>query len=185
MGKSREKHSGTKVHIIGPGTVLTPFHIIRDTEVGARDPDGGNDTVTLGRSFAEECNIGDECRYVNIHIQAGPRLDDVTSSGWIEWGFCIVKNSDPLPTNTNIGTQTLGDILTKYLRNECLFTGNVPVGIRNPNSQEIRIKIPKSRQMLRVGDEWTLFIRGRTVSSTETGTSNFVVLTSFNFINHH
>ncbi len=66
--KAHEKHSGTKVHTIGPGTVATAFQIIRDTEVGDRDPSGGNDTIQLGRSFDEECNIGDSCKYVNIHI---------------------------------------------------------------------------------------------------------------------
>jgi len=185
MPKSREKHSDTKVHTIGPGTVAVAFQILRDSEVGDRDPAGGNDTITLGRGYGEECNVGDICRYINVHIQGGPRLDDVTSTGWIEWGVVIKKGLDPEPTNTNLGTQTLGDSLTKYFRNECLFTGNIPIGIRNANSQEIRIKLPKAREQLRAGDQVVLYLYGRTVSATETGTGNFRVITSFNFINHH
>ncbi len=185
-GKAYEKHSGTKVHVIGPGTVITPNHLIRDTEVGGRDPAGGNDTIQLGRGYAEECNIGDIVKFVNIHIQAGPQvITDLIATGWIEWAFCIHKKSDVDPTNTNLGTQTLGDVCTKYFRNECIMTGNLPVSSQSGTSQEIQLKIPKSRQMLRTGDEWTLYMYARTVSTVETGTNTFKVYSSFNYKNYH
>ncbi len=187
--KAHEKHSDTKIHVIGPGTVATPFHIMRDTEVGARDPAGGNDTIQLGRGFGEECNIGDTCKYINIIVQAGPRnVNDPINAqdfGWIEWGFCIIKNSDPAPLNTNIGTFTLGDILTKYFRNDCIYTGAIPIGALQCAVQTITLKIPKSKVTLRVGDEWTFFLRARTISSVETATNSFKVLTSCNYINYH
>jgi len=187
--KAHEKHSDTKIHTIGPGTVVTPEHIMRDTQVGARDPDGANDTIQLGRSYAEECNIGDACKYINIIIQAGPKLvsDPVlaTSLGWIEWAFCCHKTTDASPTNTNVGISTLGDICTKYFREECVYTGAMPIGNLQCNVQTIMIKIPKKKVVLRAGDQWVLYIRARTVSSTETGTATFKVITSCNYINYH
>lgn len=186
LGKAHEKHSGTKVFTIGPGTVATPFHIIRESEVGDRDPAGGNDTIQLGRSFEEECNIGDLCKFVNIHIQAGPRTPGSGQNiGWIEWAFTISKGSDAQPVNTNLGTQTLGNVMTTYMRNECLYTGAIPVGFNQPAVAEISLKIPKSRCALRVGDEWTLWMIARTVSATETATDTFRVISSFNYINYH
>ncbi len=185
-GKGNEKHSGTKVHIIGPATVATPFHIIRDSEVGDRDPAGGNDTITLGRSFEEECNIGDCCKYLNVHIQAGPRtVNNLESAGWIEWAIVMAKGTDAPPTNANIGISTLGDICTKYYRNECILTGNLPVSANACSSQEIAVKVPKTKMFLRTGDEWNLFVRARTTSSTETSTASFKVLTFFNYKNYH
>ncbi len=185
-GKGFEKHSGTKVHVIGPGTVAIPFHIIRDSEVGPRDPDGGNDTITLGRSFEEECNVGDSCKFINVHIQAGPRtVNNLESSGWIEWGVVLAKALDPVPTKVNLGISTLGDVLTKYFRQECIMTGNLPVSANACSSMEISLKIPRNKIQLRTGDDWRLYLMPRTVSSTETSTASFKVLTSFNYKNYH
>ncbi len=185
-GKSHEKHSDTLVHTIGPGTVAVARHTMRDTEVGDRDPDGGNDTIQLGRGYGEECNVGDTCKYINIHIQVGPRKDNsLESVGWIEWGFCIHKNSDPLPTNTNLGTLTLGNVLTNYFREQCIMTGFIPVGRAQASGAEIKLKIPPKMQTMRTGDVWDLFMFGRTVSITETSTTSFRVMTSCNYINYH
>jgi len=188
MFQAHEKHADTLVSVIGPGTVAVTEHIMRDTEVGLRDPAGQNDTIQLGRGFAEECNIGDVCKYINIHIQAGPRAatsPNAQMGGWIEWGFVCHKGSDAQPTKANIGTLTLGNILTNYFREECIYTGAVPVGINQPATAEITLKIPKKKQMLRVGDEWTLFYIARTTSSTETESDTFKVFTSCNYINYH
>ncbi len=180
-----EQHSHTIVHTIGPGTVITANMVVRDTQVGPRDEAGGNDTIQLGRSFAEECNIGDECKYVNLFIQVGPRTIADASVGWLEWAFCCHKQDDPLPTNTNLGTNTLGDVCTKYLRNDCIYTGNIPVGRAQANSQNIVIKIPKTKIYLKVGDVWRLYLHHRTTSATETGTQNVRVITSFMYKNYH
>ncbi len=188
MGKSHEKHSDTLISTIGPATATFGRLLVRDTEQGARDPAGGTDTIQLGRGNNEECNQGDSCKYVNIHLQAGPRTvgnANTAENGWIEWGFVIQKNSDTLPAITNFGTQTLGDILTKYFRNQCIYTGNMPVGGQQPNSTEISLKIPKDRIVLKTGDEWVFYFGARTVSATETGTATFRVITSFNYINYH
>jgi len=186
LGTSTEKHSGTKVHVIGPGTTIIANHLIRDTEVGDRTPAGNNDTITLGRSLEEECNIGDKCAYVNIHIQASNRASGSDQNiGWIEWAFACHKGDDAPPTNSNLSIHTLGDIVTKYLRNECIYTGAVPVGLNQPAVAEITLKIPKSKIQLRLGDIWKLYLFARNITSTETATDSFLVISSYNYINHH
>ncbi len=186
LGKAYEKHSDTKIHVIGPATAAIPFHLMRHTEAGARDPDGPDVNIQVGRRLGEECNIGDSCKFINIHIQAGPRtVNNLESSGWIEWGFVCVKDLDPVPTKVNIGTLTLGNILTNYFRNECIMTGVLPVSANACSAQEISLKIPKGKINLRMGDQWILYLAARTVSSTETSTASFKVLTSFNYKNYH
>jgi len=186
--KSHEKHSDTLVSTVGPGTTLIGKLIVRDTEQGDRDPAGSTDTIQLGRGNNEECNQGDTCKYVNIHCQCGPTAvaeNNTTNNGWLEWAFVCKKASDLDPTNTNIGVQTLGDVCTKYFRNECIYTGNFPVGGQQPSSQEIQIKIPKTKMTLRTGDEWVFYFFTRTTSATETATNSFKVISSFNYINYH
>ncbi len=183
--KVYEKHSDTKIHTIGPGTVAVAFQKIRDTEQGPRDPAGAEDTIQLGRSNGEECNQGDICKYINVHIQAGPQLSAVANIGWIEWAVVLKKSSDANPTNVNLGTKTLGDVCTKYMRNECIMTGALPVGDRQASVTEIQLKIPKAKQMLKTGDEWMLFLYARTSSAVQTATDTYRVISSFNYKNYH
>ncbi len=181
-----EKHSGTKMHTIGPGTVIVASHDIRNTEVGDRQPAGGNDTITLGRSYEEECNIGDKCKYINVNLECGPRANSSGQNmGWIEWAIAMHKGTDPLPLNTNLGTSTLGDVVTKYLRNECLLTGAVPVGVNQCAFASIQIKVPSTKIELKTGDVWRLYLYARTSSATDTATDTFRVVSSFNYKNYH
>ena len=183
--KAYEKHSDTLISVLGPGTTVIPSLLIRDSEVGDRSPDGNTDTIQLGRGNNEECNVGDICKYINIHIQAGPRATQTVSEGWLEWAFVIVKGSDPAPTKTNLGTNTLGDVMTKYLRNQCIYTGAIPIGTQQTAVAEISLKIPKTRQRLVQGDEWRLFYMPRTIDAADTGTATFMVVASFNYKNYH
>ncbi len=189
LRKAYEKHSDSLFSVVGPGTVVIPSMLVRDSEVGDRSPDGATDTIQLGRGNNEECNVGDLCKYVNIHVAIAPRTTPdplaVVNIGWLEWAFCIMKGLDPEPTKTNIGTSTLGDIMTKYLRQGCIFTGSIPVGALQPAVAEITLKIPKNKIRLSQGDVWRFFFLPRTASSTETGTNNFKVITSFNYKNYH
>jgi len=185
LGKASEQHSDTKVFTIGPATDPVSEFIIRDTQQGARLPDGDTDTIQLGRGNNEECNVGDTCKYLNVFIEVGPRLEQITSTGWVEWALCMHKQSDAPPGNTNLGTNTLGDVCTKYLRNECILTGSIPVGKAQPNYQEIKVKVPKFKQVLRTGDQYILYLHARTVSATETATNTFRVLCSFIYRNYH
>ncbi len=184
--KAYEKHSDTLISVIGPGTAVIPSMLVRDTEQGDRNPAGATDTIQLGRGNNEECNQGDICKYINITVAAGPRTTGADSSlGWLEWAFCIMKGSDPEPTKANLGTNTLGDIMTKYLRNKCIFTGTIPMGLAQCSVAEIKLKIPNMSQRLVLGDEWRFFFIPRTVVSTDTATNTFKVVTSFNYKNYH
>lgn len=185
MPKSKEKHSGTKVHLIGPGTVLVANHILRDTEVGARDPAGGNDTIQLGRSYEAECNVGDVCRYINVMLQCGPTVNANTSAGWIEYAFVTKREADADPVNTNLGTQTLQNVCTTYFRNECFHTGAVPIGQAQCATANILLKIPKAKQVLRAGEQIVLYLYARTPNSVETATQTFKVYSTFIYSNHH
>lgn len=185
---AHEKHADTLISVIGPGTAVIPSHKMRDTESGLRDPAGASSNIQANRTFGEECNIGDTCSYINIHIQAGPRVvtaNNTIQTGWIEWGFVCHKGSDPAPLKTNLGTMTLGNVLTNFFREECIYTGAVPVGGSQPAAAEIVLKIPPKKRVLRAGDEWTLFFLPRTVDSVDTATNTFKVITSCNYINKH
>ncbi len=184
--KSYEKHSDTKVHIIGPGTVGVPFQIIRDTEQGARSEAGNTDTIQLGRGNNEECQQGDTCKYVNIIIQVAARDAPVnTQKGWLEWAFCVMKESDLDPVKTNLGTNTLGDVCIKYLRNQCIMTGIIPTSLTASAVQNIQLKIPKAWETMKTGDTWKLFLNVRTSSATATATDLLMVLSSFMYKNYH
>ncbi len=183
--KVYEKHSDTLISVVGPGTAVIPFLLIRDTEQGDRSPDGNTDTIQLGRGNNEECNQGDICKFINITAQVGPRQTQDISIGWLEWAFVIMKASDPEPTKTNLGTNTLGDIMTKYLRNKCIYTGAIPIGSAQCATEHIVLKIPRDSQMLKTGDEWKWYFMPRTTNSVETGGSSFKVVSSFNYKNYH
>ncbi len=184
---AHEKHADTLISVIGPATTPISAHKMRDTESGLRDPAGANTNIQANRTFGEECNIGDSCKYINIHIQVGPRVGGASgvSMGWLEWGFVCHKGSDAAPATTNLGTLTLGNILTNYFREECIYTGAIPIGNAQPAVAEITLKIPPKKQVLRAGDEWVLFFHPRTISSTETGTADYKIVTSCNYINKH
>ncbi len=184
-GKVFEKHSDTKVFKIGPGTVGVPEIIIRDTEQGARSPDGNTDTIQLGRGNNEECNQGDICKYVNLHFQVMPTSSIDPTTAVVEWAFCKMKNSDTAPTKSNLGTNTLGDVMTKYLRNNCIFTGAIPIGQFQSSIAEIVLKIPKMMTRLVVGDEWKVFLNVRSSVTTDTATDTVLVILSFNYKNYH
>ncbi len=186
LGMASEQHSDTKVHTIGPGTALIPEHIVRDTEVGPRDPDASVDTIQLGRGSSEECNIGDVCKYINLFIQGAPRIQSgLQATGWIEYAFVIAKAGFPLLTKTNIGTRTLGDLATTYYRDQCVWTGNLPIGNLQANSVALMIKVPRKFQKLEWGYQWKLLLIARTSDATETGTGTFRVLTSAIYRNYH
>ncbi len=184
--KSFEKHSDTKIHVIGPGTVGVPFQIIRETQQGARSEAGAEDTIQLGRSNSEECQQGDTCKFVNIIIQAAPRDTATTiQAGWVEWAFCLMKESDLAPTKTNLGTNTLGDVMTKYLRNQCIMSGILPTGQFTAAVQNIALKIPRKWQTMTTGDIWKVFLNVRTADTTETSTDSLKVLSSYFYKNYH
>ncbi len=159
--------------------------IILKTSGGPRSTDGAPQTIQSLASTDEDCRTGDECKYVNLHIEAGGRTDtgvNTDRTGWVEWALvCVRENETTVPT-TRTGTQTLGDICTAMYRGECIYTGAIPVGELQPVISEITIKIPKHKRRIKLGDEWRFLTLFRAVNVASAGTGNVRLMKSFNHI---
>ncbi len=90
----------------------------------------------------------------------------------------MVKESETTTPITNMGVQTLGNVATNMFRNECIFTGCIPVGLAIPNYTEIKIKVPKFKQKLRIGDQWRLLVFYRSQNSASVSTTSMRVVMS-------
>lgn len=179
--RQKLKQSDTSVATIGPGTTPITRHVIIDTYAGARDTDGGSSTVQSSRTTASTCQIGDIVKYFTCHVQVSPT--DTTQNndnGWLEYAVIHQKEGETDLTNTNLGTRTLGDAATQYYRNECIWTGAIPVGLTMPNSTSIPIKVPKQWQTLKYGDEFALLVHFRSNNSASAATNLVRVILSHN-----
>jgi len=172
MGKDPIKKALTFQSNVGPSTnPVFAFDII-DT-ANSRDPDGGSQTIRDSQTTGNSANVGDILKYVNIQIQAGPRDEtpEDDNSGWLEWGIVKYKENRVVPTNVNLGVDTLPVVLTRAFRGDCLLTGNFPVGGDQPNSQDIVLKIPKVFTKMQIGSVLTLYCHFRSVNSASTSTT--------------
>ncbi len=177
------KHSDTNITTHGGGTVPGTFNVM-ETEGGSRTVSGVTKTIKDNASTGELCNVGDQIKYVNLFIECAPRSTATTpaeSMGHIEWAFLCVKESETTVPLTQLGVQTLGDVCTNMFRNECIFTGNMPIGLNQPNSSAIVIKIPKFKQKIRMGDEWRFVHWFRSWDSTNDDLNNIKTIKSFNY----
>ncbi len=172
-------HAGTLLSNIGAGSVPTEFEVL-ETEAGTRSLTGAAQTITDSRTTGEVVNIGDVVKYINLFIQIASRSDaDLARQGWLEWAFVCVKESETSLPITNIGLDTLGVCANRMYRNECIYTGNIPVGLAVPNSLDIKIKIPKSKQTIRFGDEWRFYCYYRSNDSADVSTVDMRLVQSF------
>ena len=172
MGKDPIKKSATLIDNIGPSSTPLFSFLLIHVPIG-RSNDGSTTVIRAGQNTDVTANVGDICKYVNIRIQAGARdsaAPEDDTSGWLEWG--VVKSKEFLtpPPLTNLGTSTLGDVMTKMYRGDCLLTGAVPVGGDIPNSQDIIIKLPKIFCKMQQSSSLTLFCYYRSVNSASTAT---------------
>ncbi len=184
IGKPSAKHSGTLVANTGPSTVPDNMVIV-ETDSGARSIDGAPQTIQDRAVTDETCRVGDTIKYVNLHIQAGPRNNiDAQQDrvGWIEWAFVCVRENETILPITRTGLQTIGDIATNMYRGECVFTGMIPIGNAQPAVGEITLKIPKRKQKIKLGDQWRFITAHRAVDSASTSTAVIRLIKSFNFI---
>ncbi len=182
--KSSEHHSGTFVSNVGPGKLVGEFEIL-ETEGGLRTTTGASQTIQDSRSTAEVCNVGDLVKYVNLFIQCTPRVTADKNMGWLEWAFVCVKESEVSIPNTQIGVETLGVIAKRMYRNECIFTGFIPLGTSQANGQSISIKIPKTKSTLRMGDEWRLYTYFRSSNSAAVTDDDVRLIESFFYTCYH
>ncbi len=179
-GKVGIAHAGTFLENTGSGSAPDQFEIML-TSGGARNIAGTLQTVTDNRDTGVTNNIGDCIKYVNLFIQCSPRLGQTSTdrTGWLEWAFVCVKESEANVPITNMGTETLGVVCNRMFRNECIMTGNIPIGAEIPNSVNIQIKIPKTKMYLRLGDEWRFISFFRSSESTSSSTAAVRLLKSF------
>ncbi len=182
-GKIAIKHSDTNLDNVGAGTAPLSFNVL-ETEGGARTLTGGTQVIKDSADIGEICNVGDLVKYVTLFIQAGTRPDKATPqdrTGWIEWAFCCVKESETTVPITDIGIQTLGSVCQHMFRGECIYTGAIPIGDTQPVVAEISLKIPKSKSQIKLGDEWRFITSMRSVTSTSASTDVVRILKSFSY----
>ncbi len=179
-GKQGIQHAGTLVSNVGGGSVPAE-QIILKTEAGPRNVTGANQDITEKRDTGNLCNVGDLCKYVNLFVECGTR--DIAGAddgiGWLEWALVCVKETETSVPITTVGVQTLATVCTNMYRNECIYTGVMPVGITQPNFMAISLKIPKTKQFIRIGDEWRFICGFRDMKATSTSTAAMRLITSF------
>jgi len=182
MGKDPIKKSGTFIASpIGPSSPITQFNLITTKP---RSNTGGIVTIRDEQNTDSTANVGDIVKYINIHVATGAR-DSVApeddTSGWLEWGIVKYKEVFILPPSTNLGTNTLGDTLTKQFRGDCLLTGAIPVGGDIPNVAEIVLKVPKANVKQQLGSEIIFFCHFRSVNAASTAVDLNATILSFNY----
>ncbi len=183
MGKDPIKKSGTLIASpIGPASAITEFSLISTAQ--ERSATGVSQTIRDSQNTDSQCNTGDIVKYINIHIQTGARdaiepEDD--TSGWLEWAIIKYKESTIVPSNSQLGVKTLGDICTQTFRGDCLLTGNIPVGGDTPNNAEIILKVPKIMNKMQLGSEIRLYVHFRSVNAASTATDLNASILSFNY----
>ncbi len=177
LSQTRESlvHSDTLVVTHGPSSIPSSF-VVLDTEAGARSLDGTPKAVQAGQNTAEETNVGSIVKYMNIFIESAVRPveadNDDEAVGWLEWALVMVKQTETSMPITNVGTLTIGNIAKNMYRNECIFTGCMPLGKFQPNCQSIVIKVPRFKQKITIGDQWRLLIYFRDVVATASETNS-------------
>lgn len=183
MGKDAIKKSGTLIAgSIGPSSAITAVTLIT-TPLG-RSSDGTVQTIREDQDTSNICNVGDICKYINIHLQCGAR-DSVEpeddTSGWLEWGVVKYKEGLINPSNTNLGIQTLGDVLTQTFRGDCLMTGNFPVGGDIPNSIEIVVPVPKQNVKQQLGSRIVIYLHYVSVNNASVAVDLASLRVSWNY----
>jgi len=174
-------HADTKIFNNGAGGIPDQFEIL-ETEAGSRTVTGVTINITSSRSTGEVVNTGDVVKYVNLFLEVSPRGnvgDAQDRTGWMEWAFVCVKESETDVPITQMGVQTLGVVCNNMFRNECIFSGAMPIGTTQPNYMEMKIKIPRFKQRIHIGDEWRFITSFRSNSSTSVSTTALRVVKSF------
>lgn len=181
MGKQGIQHAGTIVGNTG-GASVPAEQVILKTEAGPRNVTGANQDITAERDTGNKVNVGDLIKYVNLFIQCGHRnaaINVDSGHGWLEWALVCCKETETNVPITTIGVQTLGVICTNMFRNECIFTGAMPIATDQPNYLPISLKIPTTKQFIRIGDEWRFITYFRDMLATSSDTAAVRLIKSF------
>ncbi len=161
------QHSDSLTLLQGGAKAPDQFEIMQ-TDVGARTTTGATQNIMSNATTDSTCMVGQIIKFLNLFIQTAPinTATEEDRTGWLEYALVMVKESETKVPITQLGVTTLGDVCTKMFRNECIWTGNVPIGNAQANSVALHIKVPKSKQKIRVGDLWILYLYFRDVRAT-------------------
>ncbi len=179
--KTAVQHCDTFQDNVGAGTIPQTM-VVLETEGGSRSVSGAQVTIKDFATTGETINVGDIVKYINLFLQITPRISvgvDNNKIGWLEWGIVMVKESETTVPITQLGVLTLANVLTNMFRNECIYTGAVAVGLQQANYAEIKIKVPKFKQKIRLGDEWRFVTAWRSSNATDTTTDTMRLVKSF------
>ncbi len=179
--KTAVKHSGTLLANTGSASVPS-FLTVYQTTVGIRSNVGGTQVIKDTADTAQNINAGDIVKYVNICIQCSPRRPDAPDShmdnGWLEYALVRQEEQTQLVVISQLGTKTLQDVANKQFRNNCLFTGCLPMGRNQANSLDLKIKIPKIYEKIRIGANLLLFVYYRSGDASDIRTDSHRVVLS-------
>lgn len=130
----------------------------------------------------EVVRVGDIVKYLNICLQISSRnTADGKTNGWVEWALVMVKQSETSMPITNVGTLTVGCIAANMYRNESIYSGCLPVGDNTPNAVDLKFKVPKAKQKIRLGDHWRFYYYYRSNDSTDVTQDNIRSVASVMF----
>ncbi len=181
------KHSDTAILTSGSASAPTET-IILNLDAGARTLTGATQNIQANATTDNTCMVGSTVKYVNIRIQTAARPTESGADdrriGWYEYALVMVKETEAPMLITNIGTTTVADMGTKMYRNECIWTGAIPCSDSVPNTVDLKIKVPKFKQKLKLGDEWRLYTYYRDVLATGTGTTQLRAIITTQFISY-
>ncbi len=176
------KHSGTFIENAGGASTPGNF-VILETSGGERSDTGAPQTIQSFSSTDSDCKTGDTCKQVNLTLQCSPRVNqtELDTTVWLEWALiCVRANETEVPT-TRTGVQTLGDICTNMYRGECIYSGAIPIGTKQPAVAVIVLKIPKHKKKIKLGDQWRFLTYFRDTVATSTSTNAVRVVKSYNY----
>ncbi len=178
LGKAGTKHAGTQLGNQGPGSVPGKLVII-ESESGQRQEAV---FALQDQAFSDEtCRAGDLIKFVNIHIGVSARTAVTDEIGWLEWAAVWKREGESDLANTQLSTLTLGTVATNRYRNDCIFTGTVPINRNSASYQEVKLKMPRTKQFLKVGEEFVLFWAYRSSNSADVTTDDVRFVISYNY----
>ncbi len=179
-GKMGVKHSDTLVGNIGNGSATVLKQTIINTDAGARIE--SSQVIQGNATTSETCRTGDCVKFVNSHIQCASRNADVNDNmGWIEYAYVWKRESEADLTTAQTGVLTLGNIATNRYRNDCIWTGFIPIGRNWANGVSVKLKMPKIKKYFKIGEEFVLFVIFRSNNSTNMGTDSNRIILSYNY----
>ncbi len=135
------------------------------------------DNVFDGADTSHECSPNSIIKYFNIRLQEAIKTDESTQRpGWIEYGLVQFDNqgvepSIPANITSNVGTQTLPELLRNNYRNHCIWTGAFGLSAETPGVLDLKIKIPDKFCKNQVGIFWVFYYMFRSSDSTDITTT--------------